>query len=380
MSSEQKSRGRSKLLFLALLLFIAGVLAWQWYTRNLESTDDAFIDRHLVYIAPRVTGVMSELAVTDNQFVHQGEVIARLDPSAFNVEVEAEAAKVESARAKRNRVKSERDAFSIQLNARRVNATASIMVAKEDVLRQEAELTTLDARIQQSKREVERYQQLRKRQQVSKQTTEEAQTRLDTLESQRKSLSASLDVANAKLHESKTAYEVVQADEQQLSVYDASYKQAEAALQLANAGLDAAKLHLEWTTLKAPQDGWISKISARPGSQVSPGKAIGILVVGKPWIAANFKETQIGKMHVGDRAKIVVEALNGLELKGHVDSFQAGTGARFSLLPPENATGNFVKVVQRLPVKIVIDTPLAEKSMLWAGLSAVVTVDVSSHD
>ncbi len=380
MDNSKKSQEKSKIFLLVIICIISGAAYWQWTMRFLESTNDAFAETNLVYLTPRISGVMISLDVKDNQFIRKGAIIARVDPASFNAEVDAAQANVEAAIADLSRVSSESNAFITQLRARRLNAIATIQVAKQDSLLQEAELKTLDAQIQQSQREVKRYQQLQAKHQVSRQLSEESQTQLETLQTKRGTFQVSQTVANAKLEAARTSSEIISADEQQVFVFNASKKQAEASLNAAKAQLKTAQLHLLWTTIKAPHDGWISKISARPGSQLSPSKAMGILVFGKPWIDANFKETQIGRIRIGDPVDIEMDALEDIILKGHIDSFQAGTGARFSLLPPENATGNFVKVVQRLPIKIVIDTPLPDTTPLWPGLSAKVTVDVSNHE
>jgi membrane fusion protein (multidrug efflux system) len=377
---NKKSRGKSAFLILVITLIVVSTGYWQWKTRYLESTDDAFVESNLVYLTPRVSGLMTSLNVKDNQFIKQDSLIAQIDTSPYKAELAQAQAKVDAAKADLTRAESERHAFVIQLRARRLNAAAAIQVAKQDALRQDADLKTLDAQIQQAQREVKRYLTLQKAHQVSRQLTEETQTNLETLKSKRLSLAVAQTVAKAKLEAAVTSSDIVKADEQQVAVYDATLQQAKASLQSAEAAKQTALLHLQWSKIKAPHTGWISKITARPGSQLSPNQSIGVLVFGKPWITANFKETQIGRMRIGDPATIEIDALSDIKLKGHVDSFQAGTGARFSLLPPENATGNFVKVVQRLPVKIVIDTPIPDAAPLWPGLSAVITVDVSKHE
>jgi membrane fusion protein (multidrug efflux system) len=383
MSNEiqnKKPRKKSAFLIIVIVLITVVTLYWQWKTRYLENTDDAFVDSRLVYLTPRVSGLMSSLNVKDNQFIQKNSIIAQIDKAPYEAELAQAQAHVDAANADLSRVKSELNAFKIQLNARQLNAVATIQVAKQDALRQEADLKTLDAQIQLAKNEVRRYLTLQKANQVSRQLTEETQTRLETLKSKRLSLDIAQTVSNAKLQAAITSSGIVKADEQQIAVYKAAQQQANAALKSAEAAKQTALLHLQWTTIKSPHSGWISKIAARPGSQLSPNQSIAVLVYGKPWITANFKETQIGRMRIGDQVKIEIDALSGLTLKGHLDSFQAGTGARFSLLPPENATGNFVKVVQRLPVKITIDTPIPNAMPLWPGLSAIITVDVSKHE
>jgi len=380
MSRPKKSNGKSKILILILISIASLVGYWQWVTRYLETTDDAFVSTHIVYLKPRISGVMTQLNISNNQFVKKGSLIAQIDPSPFKVDVAIAVSKINSAKANLQKAISEKNAFIQQLKARKQNADATIQVARQDTLRQKAELNTLNAQIQLSKREARRYRKLERNQQVSQQRTEEVQTKLETLQSKKNLFQVSYQVAIAKQASARTAAKIIVADEQKIAVYDASIKQAKATLHLAEGQLQTARLHLQWTEMKAPHSGWVSKMTVRTGSQLSPNQAIGILVFGKPWINANFKETQIGRMQAGDAVSITVDTYDGLTLKGHIDSFQAGTGARFGLLPPENATGNFVKVVQRLPVKIIIDTPLPKGIVLWPGLSSTVTVNVNKHE
>ncbi|MCP5161934.1 MAG: HlyD family secretion protein [Hahellaceae bacterium] len=373
---KAKSIGRIHIIMLAGLVAIAMGGYHIWQGRMQEKTDDAFIERNILYIKPRLSGVIVELPITDNQTVQQGELLARIDPAPFQAAVDLAQANVLSARTLVTKSEAEQQAFLADLAAREQSVKASIQVAREDLLRQKTQLTSLDAQIEQAQREVVRYTQLQARQQVSKQILEESRTRLDTLKSQHSSLEAAVRVADAQLTASHTQSQVVEAEQRKNPVYLASIEQARAALKAAEAALENARLQLGWTEIRAPHAGVVSKLQSRVGAQIDPTSAIGILVYGEPWVVANFKETQIRDMRSNDKVVLELDAYPGQLFSGHLESFQAGTGARFSLLPPENASGNFVKVVQRVPIRILFDEIPENSIQLWPGMSVTPTVQL----
>lgn len=375
MAFRMSGKGHVWALVPLLLASILAVLWWQG--RFYESTDDAFIERNVLYIKPRIQGVVVEWFVKDNQAVNQGDPLAQLDPKPFQTAVAAAEANLQVAETEGQKARSEQTAFIADLGAREQNARANVTIAREDQARQAAELTTLDAQIDQSQREVKRYTTLQARQQVSKQLLEETATQLATLESRRRSLEATVKVAQAQAVAATTQLDVVLADKHRVAVQEAGVAAADAATEAAKAALETARLQLEWTTLRAPHDGIVSKVQARTGAQVDPSQALALLVYGEPWVQANFKETQLSRLQAGASVDITIDAYPDRHFQGHIESFQAGTGARFSLLPPENATGNFVKVVQRVPVRIEFDTPQDIKVPLWPGLSVEPKVSVT---
>ncbi|MAA64224.1 MAG: hypothetical protein CL581_15670 [Alteromonadaceae bacterium] len=369
---------RLKRLFLLFAVAAVVIIGLWWWSMGKETTDDAFIERDVVYLRPRVTGPLVNVAVGDNQQVKAGEVLARIDPQPFEVALENARARVANAKAALDSARGSRDAFVADLEARKEQAKAAVSVAQAQVVQQQRTLDAQDARIDQARRDVKRYEALAKRKQVSQQTLENTRTQLSTLESDRSATQAAVAVAESQVQSARASEKTVDADDKRRPVLQASVDQAEASLAQAQADLHQAQLNLDWTAITAPVDGWVSEIQSKTGSMVGPQSTLVILVSGNPWIKANYKETQIGGMTIGDRVSVEVDAYPDLELSGHVASFQPGTGARFALLPPENATGNFVKVVQRVPLRIELDD-VPEQVQLWPGMSVVPTVHLDSH-
>ncbi|MDX1801741.1 MAG: HlyD family secretion protein [Marinobacter sp.] len=370
---------RLKRLFVVFLLAAVAIIAVWWWHLGKESTDDAFVERDIIYLRPKVSGQLIDVSVTDHQAVKAGDVLARIDPAPFRIAEEAARARVAQAESSVASARAEKQAFEADLQARQQDAKASVEVANANVVRQQRALDTLNAKIEQAQRNVERYQALAKRQQVSQQTLEDARTSLQTLQSEHAATEAAIVVARREVGSAQAKQAVVNASTQRLEVLDAAVGQAQASLQQAQADLHQAQLNLKWTRIEAPVDGWTGEIQAKTGSNIGPDSTLAILVSGAPWVKANFKETQLGDMHVGDRVDLAVDAYPDVSLSGHVVSFQPGTGSRFALLPPENATGNFVKVVQRLPVRIQIDS-VPDGVQLWPGMSVVPTVYLDSAD
>ncbi|MEQ5834317.1 HlyD family secretion protein [Marinobacter sp. NFXS9] len=368
---------RLKRLFIVFAVAAVVIAALWWWSLGKETTDDAFVQRDVVYLKPRVDGPLVDVAVHDNQPVKAGQVLATIDPEPYQASLSAAQAKVANAQASLESARASLTAFQANLAARKAEATASVEVAKAQITQQERTRDAQAAKIEQARRDVKRYSVLVERSQVSKQTLENARTNLNTLESDHAATAAAVSVARSQLASARAQQQAVAADDQRLPVMQAAVDEARANLEQAQASLTQAQLNLDWTTIKAPVDGWISELQARTGAMVGPQATLVILVSGHPWIKANYKETQIGDMHVGDRVDIDVDAYPNKTLTGHVASFQPGTGSRFALLPPENATGNFVKVVQRVPIRIELDdTP--EDMQLWPGMSVVPTVHLDS--
>lgn len=368
---------RLKRLFIVFALAALVIAFFVWWNMGKETTDDAFVQRDIVYLKPRVNGPLVSVAVTDNQRVEAGQVLARIDPQPYQVALETARAQVANAEAALKSANGSLDAFQADLAARKQEVAASVDVADAQITQQKRSLDALKSRIEQARRDVERYSVLVKRNQVSQQTLENTRTQLSTLESDRAAAEAAVSVASSQRASAKAKQLAVEADDKRLPVLQAAVDQARASLDRAYADLEQAQLNMDWTTIKAPVDGWVSEIQAKTGAMVGPQSTLVILVSGQPWVKANYKETQIGEMRIGDRVSIEVDAYPDLTLHGHLASFQPGTGARFSLLPPENATGNFVKVVQRIPLRIDLDD-VPESLQLWPGMSVVPTVHLDS--
>jgi membrane fusion protein (multidrug efflux system) len=324
---------------LGALLVIAAGVAWWLNARNYVSTDDAFIETRPVQIAPQVTGTVITVPVTDNQQVEKGALLLRIDPRDYEAAVQQARAQVEQAQA------------SVQTTDAQIAAQeANIAQAKTAVTQAQAALTF-------AQQQYDRATQLFKtgagtRQQV--------------------------DQTSSDLTQKKAAFLAAQASEtaaeKQLGVLRAQRTSARAQVDAAKAALNTAQINLDRTTIAAPQAGRIANLTAGPGTYAQPGQAVMTLVPNEVWVTANFKETEIGGMKAGDPVDISVDAYPDKTFKGHVDSIQAGSGTAFSLLPPQNATGNFVKIVQRVPVKIVFDGDPGV--YLGPGMSVVPTVKV----
>jgi membrane fusion protein (multidrug efflux system) len=329
---------------LGLVLVGAIALAVHWFLviRFRERTDDAFVEASLVMLSTRVTGTVLEVPVEENMRVKEGDVLVRLDPTDFEVAVARARANVEEAR---NR-----------LAAARADAEAA-----------EADRRAAVVELERAKRDASRLQELRQRGATSDQLLENAVATRDAAEAKVRALEQRVIAERAELGN------------------EAPLRQAEAALR-------EAELSLSYATLTAPNDGIVGRKNVNVGENVSPGRPLLALARDEAsWVEANFKETQIGRMHVGDAAEVYLDAFPGRPCRGHVESLSPATGAKYALIPPDNATGNFTKVVQRLPVRVALDEcagdgdgkALADGALdarrLPMGLSAVVSVRVGSR-
>lgn len=364
-----------RLLRLALFALVLGALGYWGYRHYLlnagiEKTDNAYIEARVVHISPRVPGPILRLRVTDNQVVETGELLAEIDPRDYEIQVAQAQATLDAAIARRRSAET-------SLAMMRVTSTASLDEAGEQLAAVRARELEEVARVRAAEAEMERAQSdYRRMREMAANLVSPQQ--LDLAEASAKSSAAALEAAQrrvastraeiqqaeARLRSADTAPLQVQVTEAQLQQYVAEVAQAEAALE-------QARLNLSYTRITAPEAGRISKRSAEQGAYVQAGSAILTLTTHDVWVVANYKETQLTGMHPGQPATIEVDAYPAENFSGRVDSIQAGTGARFSLLPPENATGNFVKVVQRVPVKIVFDPPPPDPMRLVPGMSVV---------
>ncbi len=320
-------------------ILVVGVVMWWLHARNYESTDDAFIDARNVSVSPQVVGAITEVPVTDNQLVQTGGLLVQIDPRDYQAAVEEAKAQVD------------------QANTAIVNLDAQIEAQKARIDQAEKQVVQSEAALTFAQQENSRAQDLVKRGAGTEQTAQ--QTRSNLTQAQAGMASAEANAAAAK---------------KQIPVLEAQRLSAIAQVAQMEAALQHARDNLERTRLTAPEPGRATKISAAVGALAQPGQVLMIFVPENKWVTANFKETQLDLMRPSQPADIAIDAYPGRVFKGHVDSIQAGSGAAFSLLPPQNATGNFVKVVQRVPVKIVFDHP--PDVYVGPGMSVVPTVKV----
>lgn len=321
----------------------AGTHHWWTAGRFVESTDDAYVGGDVTVIAPKVAGFIATIEVQDNQAVRAGDVLATLDDRDFITARERAAAGVQGQ----------------QALLRNLAATRQLQLAIIEQAR--AEIDGADAELDRARQDQQRYGNLVSSNAISRQAYERAEATLKQAVALRERAQAAL-----------------QAAQRQLEVLATQQLQAEAALAAANADLQAAELNLGYTVLRAPIDGAVGNRAARVGAYANTGtRLLSLIPASGLWVDANFKESQLAHIRPGDPATVVADILPGRPLRGRVQSLAPATGSQFSLLPPENATGNFTKVVQRVPVRIVLDAGDASQVPLLPGLS--VTAKVSTR-
>jgi membrane fusion protein, multidrug efflux system len=335
-------RSKKPLIIIAIVVVVLAVIGFfVWFAhRNQVSTDDAYTDGNTITMVPKASGYVVDLYVDDNSHVKKGDLLLRIDPRDY-LTAEAQArAQLALAQAQ---LSSARDALKVA----RVQYPAQLQSAR-------AQQRAAAAQLELARASYERQHQVDRRA-----TTQES---IDSSTNQQQGATASLESAQAQLAIARLVPEQVQ-------VAASAVAEREASLQSAQAQLDQSILNLSYTQVRAPSDGFITMRSIQQGDFATAGQVMFLIVTPQVWITANFKESQLGRMQPGDKVEIKVDAYSGYKLEGHVQSIQYGSGARFSAFPAENATGNFVKIVQRVPVKIVIDSGLDPNRPLPIGLS-----------
>lgn len=332
-------------LLIVLLAGVATATGYWYMTRDQVTTDDAYTDGQSIVIAPQVSGTVVALDVTDNQRVKAGDVLIEIDPRAYIAARDQAAANLRIAEAQRDDARLKLDTARIEYPARLANARAELAAAEAARFKADADV--------------------RRQLALPRQAT--TQQEIDAATANQRGADAKVDEAQAAVRQADMVREFIAESEVQVQRLDAQ-------VALARAQLEQAALNLSWTKVTAPQDGWVTKRNVDMGNYVQTGQSIMALVTPDVWVTANFKESQLDRMRPGQRVDIHVDAYPDLKLTGHVDSIQLGSGSRFTAFPAENATGNFVKVVQRLPVKILIDSGLDPNLPLPLGLSVEPTV------
>jgi len=346
------NRRNRRPLVLVIGIVVFGALAaggvYYWIsTRGLESTDDAYTDGRAVAIAPQIAGVVVSLDVTDNQFVHQGQPLVHIDPRQYQIA--------------RDQAQGALDAADAQHQGQTLGAEIARKNFPAVLLQAKAQLESARANQQKAKADDDRQKSLPK--------LATTQQEIDATAAALAQADAQVALAEAQVAENSPV-------PQRIGQSDQLATQLQGSVEEAKARLDQANLNLQWTVVTAPQDGWITKRNVEVGSYVAPGQQIFSIVAPEVWVTANFKENQLQLMRPGQPVKISVDAYPQLDLRGHVDSIQKGSGTKFTAFPPENATGNFVKIVQRVPVKIVIDHGLDPNFPLPLGISVTPVVTV----
>jgi membrane fusion protein (multidrug efflux system) len=373
--------GRWRLLVLLIvLLLVIGSVAYWYLTRNDVSTDDAFIDGDVVQLSPKVAGEVVALYVTDNQQVHKGDLLLLIDPRDYAVIVENARATLESATAQAAVARANLAYITATTAASLIQAQNGVALAKAGLQQAQAQIAVAESEQVRAKLDAARYEKLVQSDVASHQRGEQAFATARTADAQLRAAHDAARFAEAQLGQAQGKLEEAKAGtDQQVAVYAAQVKSADAQLDIAKAQLDQAELNLSYTRIVAPQDGIVTRRNVNLGDLLQKNQTLAGVVVGTPWVTANFKETQLTDMRAGQPVDIRIDAYSSQRFKGRIESIQRGTGARFALLPPENATGNYVKVVQRVPVKITFEQAPDPRFVLGLGMSVVPTVDVSQH-
>ena len=419
---------------MAVVALVAVVLGLRYYlyAASHESTDDAFIDAHIVEISPKVSGYILKVYVKDNQVVKEGDLLAEIDPKDYQAKLDQVNAAMQAAEAMSKSASKNVDltrvttAASVQQAASGLEAASSAAKAAQAQIQSarakheqagaqvnaamaafnqaKADVAASEADRDLAKADLKRYQLLYERDEVSKQRLDQAATNAQTADAKLDAAQQAAATAQARVNEAeaseKAAASAVSSAEsdaetaraqvgeargklsgansapQQVAVSQANAENAGADIGQQKAQVEQASLNLSYTKIYAPIGGRVTRKAIEIGSYVQVGQALMALVPEEVWVTANFKETQLDDIRPGQHVDIFIDAYPDKTFSGHVDSIQAGTGARFSLLPPENATGNYVKVVQRVPVKILLDGAADPKHLLAPGMSVVPEVKI----
>lgn len=380
-ATKKKSVVRRIVVAAVIVLAVAAFFVWR-YLNSYESTDDAQVDGHINNVSARVSGYVQKVNIDDNQYVDKGAVLAQIDPRDYQVALErakAELADAEAtARAMNLNIPIETIGTTTQVSTSEADleaAQAGVAAAQQQLDSARAQLQQAEANNARAQADVVRYSTLLAKDEVSQQVYDQANAAAKANAAAVQAARAAVAAAEQQVAQAKSRVNTAQAalqyshtGPQQVAATQARARAAIAAVQQKRAALDEAQLDLDYCTVTAPVAGVVNK-RVEVGMNVQPGQTlVSIVQVDDVWITANFKETQLRRMKIGQPVTISVDAY-GREYRGRVESIAGATGAQFSLLPPENATGNYVKVVQRVPVKIVLDPGQNKDHLLRLGMS-----------
>ena len=397
-------RAKWLLIPVGLILIAAAYAGWEYLSR-WESTDDAQVDGHIHPVNARVGGIVMSVNVVENQRVDAGTIVAQLDSRDYEVAVaraEAELAQAQAnavgARAGIPVASSTAGAQITSSEAIAERAKGGVELASKEVQAAQARFNAAEAHVREAQanalktsRDLERMKQLVAKDEISQQQYDAAVSAADATQAAVESAQASVlqvehEVAAAQAKGAQSQADLQQAQSeaqaaktapQQVTITRAQAQSADARVRLAQAALDQARLNLEYTSIKAPVAGIVSKKTVETGQVVQSGQPLMAIIPQEDiWVTANFKETQLADMHPGQAGTVSVDAFGGRIFNVRVDSIASATGAKFSLLPPENATGNYVKVVQRVPVKLVFEKGEDSEHQLRPGMSVVAKIKV----
>ena len=435
-TTGEKKRKRKKIFYIGAasltILVIAGVAYWL-YARRFESTDDAFVEADITQVSPKVSAYVKKIYVSNNQRVHKGDLLVDLDTSDLEVKLAQAKAQLEQARSQRTAARANVDLTTRTTTANQQTARSNVETAQQNVeqqrlasqakqaqitqaraaantaeanLRQtQAQVTAAQSNVRLAEVEYDRRLVLFNRGDISRQNLDQAQNALQNAQSQLNAMQQAVVAAQSRVNEAEANVRNAQetyrqsvaqvgltqsqvgesrgrlqdanAAPERVEVSRSQVGTAEAAIAAAEAAVQQAELDLTYAKIVAPEDGVVTRKTIEEGQLVQIGMPLmAISQSDEIWVVANFKETQLEYMRPGQPVDVEVDAFPNDDFKGHVESLQAGTGSRFSVLPAENATGNYVKVVQRVPVKIILDEPPEKLRRLVPGMSVEPTVKV----
>jgi len=370
-------------------VIVLGVLLYVLVNAGKESTDDAQIDADVVQLAPHVAGLVVAVPVVESQPVKKGEVVVQIDDRDYQARVAQATAELDSTRAQADAADAQvavaeaaaRGSLT-QAQANLIGTSRSVSGSRAQLEQARATLASRQADLKLAENNIARARELQKANAIPQQQFDQWQAQFQSAQAGVTAAEAAVDAAadqlrraQAQVNEAEGRVVVSRPVDANIAVAQANASYQHARVRSAEAALALANLNLEWTRVTAPDEGVVSRISAHPGSLIAVGQTLAQFVPIKKYVTANFKETQIGKMRPGQPVDVDVDTY-GRTLHGKVESLSGGTGARFSLLPPDNASGNFVKVAQRIPVRIALDA-VPSNMVLRAGQSVLVTVHVN---
>ena len=381
-----KRSNRPRIILIAvivLVVIVGGVFLWRYFS-TYESTDDAQVDVHLYPVSTRISGYVTRVNVEDNQYVQQGTVLVEIDPKDYAVAVEQAKANLASSEATAQSLNINVPIASVDTSSQLKIAVSGIDTANAGIIAAEKQLAAAHAQSQEAEAndvkaqdDLVRYKALVDKQEVAAQIYDQAQAAAKSSAATVTAAHASeaaaqqfVEQAHSRLGESEASHQSAETGPQQVASTRARARAALADVDQKRAALEQAELNLQYTKVVAPVSGQVNK-TVVAGMNVQPGQELLTVVpLDEVWITANFKETQLRRMRVGQRSEIHADS-SGRTFKGHVDSIAGATGPIFSLLPPENATGNYVKIVQRVPVKIILDPGENQDHQLRPGMNVV---------
>jgi membrane fusion protein (multidrug efflux system) len=387
--TKNRSKARIVILAIAALLVCGGATAWAVYAGGYESTDDAQVDGHLNVVSARVGGTTAGVYVHDNETVEAGQPLVDLDPSEQKVAYAQAKAQYDQAVAQLNAqrpsvaiTQADNTASTITAAAQLTQANAAFAAASQDLAGASAKLAEAEALRARDEGDLKRYEQLFQSGTISRQDYERSLAAAKSAMANASAAKANVESTEKIMEQRKAEIEsqrarreqIARTAPRQLTIRQAELENAQANVEAAAAQLQRAALNLSFCHIVSPVHGIVTQRSAELGNRVSEAQPLMMIVAtGDTWVTANFKETQLARMHAGQRAKVHLDALKE-DFEGTVEGIPAVTGARSSVLPPENATGNYIKVVQRLPVRIRINASAEALQRLRPGMSVEATV------